>query len=293
MAKDYYDVLGVNKNASQDDIKKAFRKEAKKFHPDANPNNPAAEARFKELNEAYEVLGDAEKRKQYDMLGSGFQGFQGQSGFGGFGGNGTYQNANVDDLEDIISSMFGGFRGAGASSNPFSQAGSRKGQDIEQTVVISLREAYEGAQRVLSKDGRQVTLNIPAGASNGTKVRVKGEGHPGLGEAGDLYLVVQVDESNSIFKREGDNLHVDVEVDCFTAMLGGTADIPTMTGNVKLKIPANSYAGRKLRLTGKGMPILRKKGEFGDLFAHLVITVPTNLNDEQRKLAEELRDSLR
>lgn len=290
MGKDYYSVLGVNKNASQDEIKKAFRKEAKLSHPDANPNNPKAEARFKELNEAYEVLSDPEKRKQYDMFGSGFQGAP------NFGGNGAYQsNINVEDLEEMIGNIFGGgFRsgGFGTNQNPFAQA-NRKGQDIEQNVKITLREAYEGAQRVLSKDGRQVTINIPAGANNGTKVRVKGEGHQGLGETGDLYLVVQVDETGSIFKREGDDLHVDFEVDCFTAMLGGTADIPTMNGNLKLKIPAGSQAGRKFRLTGKGMPILRKKEQFGDLFAHLVITVPTSLSDEQRQLAERLRDSLR
>jgi curved DNA-binding protein len=296
MAKDYYSVLGINKNASQDEVKKAFRREAKLSHPDANPNNPKAEARFKELNEAYEVLGDAEKRKQYDMFGSGFQGAQNFGGQG-FGGAGNYQgNINVEDLEDIIGSMFGGggFRsgGFGADSNPFNQRNS-KGQDIEQKVSISLDEAYKGTQRVLSKEGRQVTFTIPAGANTGTKVRLRGEGHPGVGEAGDLYIVVQVDDTGSNFKREGDDLHVDVQVDCFTAMLGGTADIPTMTGTVKLKIPAGTQAGRKFRLTGKGMPIRQKKDQFGDLYAHIQITVPTALNDEQRKLAEQLRDSLR
>jgi curved DNA-binding protein len=296
MAKDYYTVLGINKTASQDEVKKAFRKEAKLSHPDANPNNPAAEARFKELNEAYEVLGDPEKRKQYDMFGSGFQGAQGFGGQG-FGGSGSYQtNINVEDLEEIIGSMFGGggFRtgGFGADNNPFSQR-SQKGQDIEQKVTISLKEAFEGTQRVLSKEGRQVMFNIPAGASTGTKVRLKGEGHPGAGEAGDLYVVVQVDETGSNFKREGDDLHVDVQVDCFTAMLGGAADIPTMAGDVKLKNPAGTQAGRKFRLTGKGMPIRQKKGQSGDLYAHVQISVPTALSDEQRKLAQELRDSFR
>jgi curved DNA-binding protein len=290
MAKDYYSVLGVNKSASQDEIKKAFRREAKLSHPDAHPNDPKAETRFKELNEAYEVLGDAEKRKQYDMFGSGFQG---APNFGG-GATGGYQtNINVEDLEEMIGSMFGGgFRtgGFGADSNPFTQR-NQKGQDIEKTVSITLREAYEGTQRLLNKDGRQVTFTIPAGANNGTKVRLKGEGHPGVGEAGDLYIIVQVDETGSIFRREGDDLHVDVEVDCFTAMLGGTAEIPTMTGNVKLKIPAGSQAGRKFRLTGKGMPIRQKKDQFGDLYAHVEITIPKTLNEQQRKLAEELRDS--
>lgn len=294
MSKDYYDLLGINKNASADEIKKAFRKQAKKYHPDANPNDPSAEERFKEVNEAYEVLSDKEKRQQYDMFGS--AGMNGQ-GFGGFGGAGNpFQqqgNVNVEDLEDIIGSIFGGgFRSSGAG-NPFQQqARPQRGQNIEQAVTISLHEAYHGTKRQLNKDGRQLNVNIPAGADNGTKVRLSGEGHMGSAGAGDLFLVVTVDEKASSFSRDGNNLNVEFEVDAFTAMLGGTAQVKTMDSTVNLKIPAGTQAGRKFRLSGKGMPILREKGKYGDLFARVQITVPTTLTDEQRTLAEKFRETM-
>jgi curved DNA-binding protein len=288
MAKDYYDTLGVNKNASQDDIKKAFRKQAKKYHPDANPNNPNAEQRFKELNEAYEVLSDAEKRQQYDTFGSAFNG---QQGFGA--GQQYYQNSNinVENLEDLIGSIFGGgFRSGGFNqgfqgASPFQQ---QQQQDIEQVVTISLDEAYHGTQRRVSIAGQEKSVKIPAGADNGTKVRLKG-----MAGTGDLYLVVNVDESKSAFRREGDNLYVDVEVDMFTALLGGTAEVPTMDRPVNLKIPAATQSGRKFRLSGKGMPLLKKKGQSGDLYAQVLISVPTNLSEEQKQLVEKLRDSFK
>lgn len=299
MAKDYYDVLGVSKNASQDDIKKAFRKQAKKFHPDANPDNPRAEEQFKEVNEAYDTLSDPQKRQQYDMFGSAGAagGFPGGAGFG----NGTYQgNVNVEDLEDIIGSIFGGgFRSAGNTSGGFAggspfgagQQGATKGRDIEQEIRISLREAYEGTTRLLNKDGRQLKVNIPAGAKDGTKVRLSGEGHPGRAGSGDLYLVVQVDDRSSPFERDGDDLTIDFEVDMFTAMLGGTAEVQTMERPVQLKVPAGTQSGRKFRLSGKGMPSLKGK-KSGDLYARALISVPENLTDEQQALVEKLRDSL-
>lgn len=292
MAKDYYDLLGVSKSASADEIKKAFRKQAKKYHPDANPNNPSAETKFKEVNEAYEVLSDEQKRQQYDMFGS--VGGNGQ-GFGG-GNQGYYQQSNINgaDLEDIIGSIFGGGFRSSSGGNPFGQqARPQRGQNIEQEITISLDEAYRGTTRLLNKDGRQLTVNIPAGADNGTKVRLSGEGHPGMGgQSGDLYLIVKVDESSSAFTRDGNDLTVDFEVDAFTAMLGGSAEVPTMERSVNLKIPAGTQSGRKFRLSGKGMPILRKKGKHGDLYARVVITVPSKLNDKQRELAQQLRDSL-
>lgn len=292
MAKDYYDLLGVDKSADADEIKKAFRNQAKKYHPDANPDNPSAESKFKEINEAYEVLSDTEKRQQYDMFGS--AGGNGQ----GFGGNqGYYQQSNMNgaDLEDIIGSIFGGgFRSNTSGGNPFTQqARPQRGQNIEQEITISLDEAYRGTTRLLNKDGRQLTVNIPAGADNGTKVRLSGEGHPGMGgQSGDLYLIVNVNEQASLFTRDGNDLTVDFEVDAFTAMLGGSVDVPTMERSVNLKIPAGTQSGRKFRLSGKGMPILRKKGKHGDLYARVVITVPTNLDDNQRDLAQQLHDSL-
>lgn len=292
MEKDYYDTLGVNKNASKDEIKKAFRKQAKKYHPDANPDNPQAEQRFKEVNEAYEILSDPQKRQQYDMFGGAFNG----QGFGGQQYQGS--NVNVENLEDLIGSIFGGgfrssgFRSAGTSfttehgtgSNPFQQ---QPKQDIEQEVTISLDEAYRGTQRRISVGGQHKTVKIPAGADNGTKVRLKG-----MAASGDLYLVVNVDENSSPFKRDVDDLYVDMEVDMFTAILGGTCEVPTMERPVNLKIPAGTQSGRKFRLSGKGMPILKKKGQQGNLYAQVVITVPTNLNEEQKDLLRELQDSI-
>lgn len=288
MANEYYDLLGVNKDANEDELKKAYRKQAKKYHPDANPDNPDAEEKFKEINEAYDTLGDAEKRKQYDMFGN--------SPFGGQGNGGAYQqgNADVGDLEDIIGSIFGGGFRSGGTSNPFQQqARPQRGQNIEQAIMISLAEAYSGTTRLLNKGGRQLSVTIPAGADNGTKVRLSGEGHPGMGgQPGDLFLIVSVNEKSSVFTREGDDLIIDFEVDAFTAMLGGTAGVATMERPVNLKIPAGTQSGRKFRLGGKGMPILRKKGEFGDIYARVMITVPEKLSDEQCSLVEQLRDSM-
>lgn len=291
MAKDYYDLLGVSKSASADEIKKAFRKQAKKYHPDANPDNPSAETKFKEVNEAYEVLSDKEKRQQYDMFGS-----VGANGSFGGGNQGYYQQSNMNgaDLEDIIGSIFGGGFRSSTGGNPFAQqARPQRGQNIEQEITISLDEAYRGTTRLLNKDGRQLTVNIPAGADNGTKVRLSGEGHQGMGgQAGDLYLIVNVNENSSPFTRDGNDLTVDFEVDAFTAMLGGSVEVPTMERSVNLKIPAGTQSGRKFRLSGKGMPIMRKKGKHGDLYARVVITVPEKLTDKQRELAQQLRDSL-
>jgi curved DNA-binding protein len=309
MAKDYYDVLGVKKDATQDEIKKAFRKQAKKYHPDTNPDNPQAEERFKELNEAYEVLGDAEKRQQYDTVGSSAWDQYGQNGFGGFAGRGqrtAYTNVNAENLSDIFDTIFGkrdgsGFSSAGSgfSNEDYVRQYSRRagtapaGQDFEQTVTITLREAYEGATRYFQKDGRQLKVNIPAGAQTGTKIRMKGEGSQSIygGDAGDLYLVVEVQPDNQ-FERDGDNLTTDVQVDAFTAMLGGEVEIPTLSRPVKLKIPAGTQSGSKMRLSGKGMPIMRKQNQYGDLYARIMITVPRNLTAEQRSMVEKLRDSL-
>lgn len=300
---DYYSVLGVGKDASQEDIKKAFRKQAKKYHPDANPNDPSAEQRFKDLNEAYEVLGDPEKRQQYDRFGSNWEAYQNMGGFGGAGSGGNggpfqYQSSvNPEDLQNIFDSFFG----SSGDGNPFSGGGfggyrqqrAAQGRDIEQEVTITLDEAYHGTERLLNKGGRQLRVNIPAGATDGTKVRLKGEGSPGAagGAPGDLMLIVSVNEGNTAFTRSGDDLNVDVKVDMFTALLGGRVDVPTMTGPVKLNVPAGTQSGQKFRLGGKGMPILRKKGEFGDLYARVLVTVPKNLTDEQKSLVQQLRNT--
>lgn len=304
MPRDYYKTLGVDRDASESDIKKAFRRMAKKYHPDANQDNPNAEERFKEVNEAYETLSDAEKRKLYDQFGPDYAkyqaaGYQPGGGFGGFGNRGNWQQTTTQDFdgtpfEDIFESIFGNFGRQRGSGNGFggSQTVETKGRDITQDVTITLREAYEGALRYISKGGRRVKVNIPPGADTGTKVRLSGEGEPAIsgGDPGDLYLIMQV-EPDATFRREGDNLYVDVDVDMFTAMLGGEATVQTMGRDVKLKIPAGTQSGQKLRLSGKGMPKLKEKGKYGDLYAQVLIVVPDSLSPTQRELVEQLRDT--
>jgi curved DNA-binding protein len=296
--KDYYQTLGVSRSANNKEIKSAYRKLAKKFHPDANPDNPNAEARFKEINEAYEVLSDKEKREMYDRFGTvNPQQTPWGAGANPNGGNYTYTTStdfgDLGDLGDIFGSLFGRGR-AGERANvgsPFSGgARSTRGQDIEQRVSITLQEAYTGAQRLVTKGERTVRVNIPAGAKTGTKVRLVGEGDIGLGggQVGDLYLVVEV-EPDSRFERDGDNLTVDVKVDMFTALLGGEAEVPTLSRPIKLKIPAGTQSGRKFRLSGKGMPLLNQADKFGDLYARVLVTVPEKLTDEQRGLVEQLK----
>ncbi len=305
--KDYYQTLGVNKTATEKEIKQAYRKLAKKHHPDANPDDPTAETRFKEINEAYEVLSDTEKRQMYDRFGTANpqQGFPG-AGTGGFytstGGNG-----GEAPFSDILEQLFGGFNRGGSNSTRTrtrtrqtgfggfddmeTDSGSKR--DIEQPVNITLREAYSGATRIITKGDRKLKVNIPVGATDGTKIRLAGEGKPslGTGRTGDLYLVINV-EPDSQFQRDGDNLTTDIRVDMFTALLGGEAEVPTLDKPLKLRIPAGTQSGRRFRLTGKGMPVKGKEGTFGDLYARILITIPENLTDEQKKQVEKLRDSL-
>lgn len=298
--KDYYQVLGVEKTADEKVIKQAYRRLAKKYHPDANPDKNA-EARFKEINEAYEVLSDPEKRSRYDQFGTATPGnFAGGWNPAGGGGYTNVEDLGDSPLNDIFESLFGrrsgrtasrdrgGFGGFGGQAVPAT------GQDIEQPVTISLREAYTGATRIVTKGDRKIKVNIPAGANTGTKVRLAGEGSPGFngGADGDLYLVVEVTPEPG-FERQGDHLTVEVRVDWATALLGGEVEVPTLDRPVKLRVPAGTQSGRKFRLAGKGMPIIKKPGESGDLFARMLITVPEHLTPEQRKLAEALRDSLR
>ncbi|MEO8396107.1 MAG: DnaJ C-terminal domain-containing protein [Chloroflexota bacterium] len=295
--KDYYQTLGVSRSANDKELKQAYRKLAKKYHPDANRDDPSAEGRFKEINEAYEVLSDKDKRSMYDRFGTVNPQQQAPWGnpAGGNGGQYTYTGgSNVDfgDLGDVFGSLFGrrgGDRAAGAADvgSPFRGTRTKRGQDIEQKVSITLQEAYAGATRLITKGERTVRVNIPAGAKTGTKVRLAGEGEAGT-QPGDLYLVVEVEPDNR-FEREGDNLTVDVKLDMFTALLGGEVEVPTLTRPVKLKVPAGTQSGRRFRLSGKGMPVLNHADRFGDLFARVLVTVPEKLTPEQRELVEQLK----
>ncbi len=311
--KDYYKILGVNKKATEKEIKAAFRKLARKYHPDVNPNDSQAEAKFKEINEANEVLSDPKKRAKYDQLGADWQRWQQTGGRSGDFNWGQYTSgpgseqvhvryASAEDLEDLFgggspfsdffTSIFGGMgESRGTRSGGFEyRPRPQQGQDFEHPVEISLAEAYHGTSRVLTKDGRRLEVKIPAGAKTGTRVRMRGEGGPGAagGQAGDLYLTVEV-TPDARFERKEDDLYVTVPVDLYTAVLGGEVRVPTMTGQVNLKIPAGSQNGQTFRLRGQGMPKLHKAREHGDLYARLDVRLPAKLTPKQRELFEELR----
>lgn len=292
--KDYYRILGVERNADEKAIKRAYRQLAVKFHPDKNPGDKEAENRFKEINEAYEVLGDPQKRAKYDQLGASYQRWQSMGGPpGGFdwsqwmGGAPGGVRVEVSDLDglfgggfsDFFQAIFGGMAAGGAAR--------ARGRDLEHRVPISLEEAYHGTQRKISRSGRNLEVKIPPGARSGTRVRVTGQGEAGQGSAGDLYLVIDIAD-DSRFTRDGDDLHTEFEVGLTVAVLGGEAGVPTPTGTVMLKIPAGSQPGQTFRLKGRGMPGLRKPAQKGDLFARLKVKLPRNLSPEEQSLFEKL-----
>jgi curved DNA-binding protein len=301
--KDYYKTLGVDKRASEREIKQAYRKLARQYHPDMNPGNNQAEEKFKTINEAYEVLSDPEKRRKYDQLGANFFRWQQQGGDPrGFdwsqwasqqpgGGRTRVEFGNLDDLfgtggfSDFFQSIFGGAGGRPRSGGRMRQ----RGRDYEQPVEITLEEAALGTQRVLESDGERITVKIPPGVKTGSKVRVATKGGSGTdgGPPGNLYLKVTVAE-HRVFERQGNDLHCEVPIDLYAAVLGGEAEVPTLDGTVRLRIPAGTHGGRTFRLNGKGMPHLRDRQKRGDLFAKVKITVPTKLSKKERALFEEL-----
>jgi curved DNA-binding protein len=301
--KDYYKILGVPKTADEKAIKSAFRKLAQQHHPDKNPGNKTAEDKFKEINEAYEVLGDPQKRTRYDQLGSSYGQWEraGRPGGGfdwgawGAGPSGTrveYQDLNEvfgqGGFSDFFNMLFGGAaRGSGfPGAGGFGGRGALRGEDIEQPVEITLEEAYQGTTRTLSKGGRRLTGSIPKGAKTGTKVRLKGEGGPGQ-QPGDLYLNVHVRDHDR-YTRDGDDLRLELPVDVTTAVLGGEVRVPTLSGDVILTILPMTQAGKTIRLQGRGMPKLRHPDQHGDLYARVVIRIPTTLSDRERELYTEL-----
>lgn len=304
--KDYYKILGVDRGASDEEIKKTYRKLALKYHPDKNPDNPEAEARFKEINEAYEVLGDKKKRAKYDQLGSSYRAWertgrdpgsfdwsQWASGFPGGGGNVRVEVGDIGDIfggggfSDFFNSIFGGGAAQGAGSFGRRPRTARRGRDIEQPIAISLTEAYTGTQRTIQRDGSRLEVTIPPGARTGTRVRVSGKGESGSGGSGDLYLRVNV-QDDPRFERKHDDLRTQVTVDLYTAVLGGEVKIPTLSGDVILTIPAGSQPGKTFRLKGRGMPRLREPSVKGDLFAELNVKIPENLSGRERELFDEL-----
>jgi curved DNA-binding protein len=329
--KDYYATLGVPKTATDKEIKQAFRKLARKHHPDVNPNDKAAEAKFKEINEANEVLGDPEKRKKYDELGAnwrqyeqaqqqGYPGgspFGGPGGFGGFGGEGGAWTINMggpggartmseeemrdmfggtgeDPFSDFFRTFFGGGGGAGEGRGRARGSRSQKGRDIESEAELTLEEAYHGAMRrisiALGGHARSIDVRIPPGVKDGSRVRASGEGEGGSngGAAGDLYLRVRI-KPHPVFERKGDDLYVKVALPVTTAVLGGEAQVPTITGSIRLKVPETTQPGQVFRLKGHGMPHVGKPDTKGDLYATIDVQLPRSLTKDQRETWEQVK----
>lgn len=299
--KDYYAVLGVSKDASEKDIKSAYRKLARKYHPDVNPGNKEAEDKFKEVSEANEVLSDKDKRAKYDAIGTqqewtqrGGAGDYGPEGFryeyGDFGGPGGGYDVGGGmgggGFSDFFEMLFGP-RGAARTQE------AARGEDIEAQIEVTLEEAFEGAAKAFSitfrrgEAPKRFEVKIPAGVDDGSKIRLAGEGHPGQGgRKGDLYLVVKM-VPHPAFERKGDDLYRDVGVQFTTAGLGGEIQVPTLKGRLTMKIPAGTQGGQTFRLAGQGMQRLGKPGR-GDLFVKIRVTVPKSLTPRQRELFEEL-----
>ena len=295
---DYYNILGVNKGASQDDIKKAYKKLASKYHPDLNPNDPDAHRKFQEINEANEVLSDPEKRKKYDQYGENWkhadqfeaqQQQYGQYQNGGFGGGGgSYWSASDDGsgFSDFFESMFGGRSGrsSGGGSHMF------RGQDYNASLSLSLADAAKTHKQVITVNGKNLRITVPAGIADGQTIKLKGQGGPGVngGPAGDLYITFAITD-NGRFKRVGDDLYVTVPLNMYTAILGGEQIVETMDSKVKLKVSPGTQNNTKVRLKGKGFPIYKKEGQFGDLIVTYTIEIPTNLTDKQKELFREIQ----
>jgi curved DNA-binding protein len=308
--KDYYKILGVTKSSSDKEIKQAYRRLARKLHPDVNPNNKAAQEQFKEINEAYDVLSDTEKRKKYDTLGANWQQYEqyqragGQEPFqwGGNAGGAQYRTVTPeefaqmfggqnygDDLggfSDFFRTFFGG--GFGGATGRV-QTRPRRGQDVEQEVQVSLAEVYSGTTRIVQKDGRRLEIKIPPGVKTGSKIRYAGEGMPGSNGAGagDLFLRVQVLDNPAV-ERRGDDLQVTLPVNLYALVLGGEVTVPTLKGQLALKIPPETQSGKTFRLAGQGMPKLGQPNSFGDLYVQVRAVLPERLTAAEHNLFEQL-----
>ncbi len=304
--KDYYQILGVPRTATQDEIKKAYRKLARQYHPDNNPGDKKSEAKFKELNEANEVLSDSEKRKKYDRLGSQWQQYERTGGQpGGFDWSQWTSGGETVDMSDLFGGgggfsdfftrIFGGVgegqpgAGPARSARRSAYRAPTRGRDLDQPVEIGLRDAFTGTTLTLQKDGQKLEVKIPAGVKTGSRIRMAGQGGPSRSgaAAGDLFLVVNVADDPT-FERDGDNLKTEITTDLYTAVLGGEVTVPTLTGDVKLKIPPETQPGRVFRLRGQGMPLLRDSQNHGDLLVKVQVALPTNLTGIEKNLFEQL-----
>ncbi|HOE69709.1 MAG TPA: J domain-containing protein [Brevefilum sp.] len=316
--RDYYNTLNVSKNASQEDIKKAYRKLAREYHPDVNPDDPNAEEKFKDINEAYQVLSDPEKREKYDRFGSQWKQYQQTGGRAedfdwsqwaaqGQRGGTQYRSVSQEEFEqmfggglggfsDFFETLFGGMAGARSTRRPARQASYQRmprGQDIEHTVEISLEEAFRGTTRLLTYEGgRRIEASIPPGVKSGSRVRLSGQGGEGVAGSGDLFLKINV-KPHAKYKREGDHLRIVLPVDFFVALLGGEVTVNALDKAVKLTIPPETDSGKTFRLTGLGMPKLGKPNQRGDLYAEINVQVPKNLTEDQKEQFKALQKSIK
>lgn len=310
--KDYYKVLGVDRKATEDEIKRKYRKLALEHHPDRNTGDTSSEEKFKEINEAYQVLSDPEKRNHYDSLGESYNSWQQRGGTpGGFnwdewfvqnprGGNvrvdvgdfgDLFGDTGLGDFSDFFRSIFGGISNMGAAQRGAGRTATHtqpRPQTFQQNVNISLLEAYQGTTRRIEIDNRQKEVIIPPGARTGTKVRVSEaiSTSPNAPKS-DLYLLIQVAKDHR-FERKQDNLHTEIEVDLYTAVLGGEIKVPTLSGNVVLSIPAGTQPGQTFRLSGRGMPQLKNSKKSGDLFVNVNVQIPQKLTQKEKDLFSEL-----
>ncbi|MDT0649373.1 J domain-containing protein [Autumnicola edwardsiae] len=299
---DYYKLLELDKSASQADIKKAYRRLARKYHPDLNPNDKEAQARFQQINEAHEVLSDPEKRRKYDEYGKDWQhadqyeqarSQQKQSSGAGFGGYGegrgySYSGDFEDDtFSDFFEQMFGG----GARARGAGRGAQFKGQDFNAELHLNLSDVYTSQKQTITVNGKKIRLTIPAGVENGQTIKIRNHGAPGIqgGPRGDLFITFNI-VNNTKFKREKENLYSIEEIDLYTALLGGEVTVDTFDGKVKLKVKPETQADTKVKLKGKGFPKYKKEGQFGDLFITYKIKMPTRLNEREKELFRQLQN---
>jgi curved DNA-binding protein len=290
---DYYKVLGVEKNVSLDGIKKAYRKLARQYHPDVNPNNEEAKKKFQQINEANEVLSDPEKRKKYDQYGKDWKHAedfekarqqQGQRRYTRPGAPDDFGGSTAEsDFSDFFESLFGGGGRRGTKDVKF------RGHDYQAELHLSLREAYVTHQRTLMVDGKNIRITIRAGIEDGQKIKLKGHGGQGEsgGPNGDLYITLQI-EDDPVFKRLGTNLYTTAHIDLYTAILGGETTVDTLSGKIKLKVPAGTQNGTEVRVKGKGFPVYKQEAQYGDLYVTYKVKIPTDLTEREKELFSEL-----
>jgi curved DNA-binding protein len=291
---DYYKLLGIDKTAGPKEIKNAYRKLARKFHPDLNPNDKDAKRNFQQINEANEVLSDPEKRRKYDQYGKDWkhaeefeQAKQYRQQSSGSRGQRFSGEQNEGDFSEFFESMFGGMAGSGRSRQV-----KYRGEDYNAEIQLNLIDAYTTHKQTLTVNGKKIRITIPAGIENGQTIKIAGYGGPGIngGPNGDLYLAFSIANDLNI-KRLGDNLYASADLDIYTAVLGGEITINTLDGKVKLRVKPETQNGTKVKLTGKGFPVYKSEGRFGDLFVTYSIKIPTNLTDKQKALFAELSKS--